>query len=66
MIFAATKGYLTDVPTPKLAQWSERFLAAVREKHPEITKSIVETKALNEETTKKLIAAIEGFNTSFT
>jgi len=65
LIFAATKGYLTDVPTPRLAEWSDRFLTVVREKHPEITRSIVETKALNDETTKSLIAAIGAFNKSF-
>ena len=65
LIFAATKGYLTNVPTPRLAEWSERFIARVREKNPEIPKSIVDSSALSDETAKKLVAAIEEFNKSF-
>ncbi|HMD01693.1 MAG TPA: F0F1 ATP synthase subunit alpha, partial [Candidatus Baltobacteraceae bacterium] len=65
VIFAATRGYLTDIPTDRLQEWSRSFVSYAHEKHPEIPNSIAETKALSDDTTKALIAAIEEFNKSF-
>jgi F-type H+-transporting ATPase subunit alpha len=65
VIFAATRGYLDGLPTNKLQDWVARFVAFVHEKHGDITSSIKEKKALDDETEKKLEAAIEEFNKSF-
>ena len=43
VIFAATRGYLTEIPTERLQEWAHAFVRFVHEKHPEITKAIVET-----------------------
>ena len=66
MIYAATKGYLDNVPTSKIADWEPSFVRSLREKHPEILDSIKTTSTSSPmTTTKALIAAIEEFNKSF-
>ncbi len=65
LIFAATRGYLTDIPTPRLAEWSHSFLAFVRERHPAVPKAIADSKQLTDETAKELGTAIEEFNKTF-
>jgi len=63
LIYAATKGYLTDVETARLQEWSHSFVNFLHEKHPEIVNGIRDSKALGDE--KALVAAIEAFNESF-
>jgi F-type H+-transporting ATPase subunit alpha len=65
LIYAATKGYLTDVETARLQEWSRSFTAYLHEKHPEITDGIRDSKALSDDNSKALVAAIEEFNKSF-
>jgi F-type H+-transporting ATPase subunit alpha len=65
LIYAATKGFLTDIPTPRLQEWSAAFLGFLHEKHPSITKSIVDTSQLSPDATKELESAIGEFNKSF-
>jgi F-type H+-transporting ATPase subunit alpha len=65
LIFAATRGYLTDVPTPRLQDWSASFLAFVHEKHAELPKGIDDTKQLSDDAAKALGTLIEEFNKSF-
>jgi F-type H+-transporting ATPase subunit alpha len=62
LIYAATKGYLTDVETARLQEWSHSFINFLHEKHPEITNGIRDSKALGDE--QALIAAIKAFNES--
>jgi F-type H+-transporting ATPase subunit alpha len=65
VIFAATRGYLDEIPTNKIAEWESSFVRFLREKHPEILSSIKTTSQLSDDNTKALIAAIEEFNKSF-
>jgi F-type H+-transporting ATPase subunit alpha len=65
LIYAATKGYLTNVETARLQEWSHSFIAFLHEKHAAITDGIRDSKALSDDTTKALVAAIEEFNASF-
>ena len=65
LIYAATKGYLTKIETARIQEWSHGFLGFLAEKHPEILKSIQDTSALSDDTTKLLVTGIEAFNTSF-
>ncbi|MGA3038534.1 MAG: F0F1 ATP synthase subunit alpha [Vulcanimicrobiaceae bacterium] len=65
VIFAATRGYLDALPTNKLQDWLARFVAFLHEQHKDITDSIKEKKALDDDTEKKLEAAIGEFNKSF-
>jgi F-type H+-transporting ATPase subunit alpha len=63
LIYAATKGYLTDVETARLQEWSHSFVNFLHEKHPDIVNGIRDSKTLGDE--KALVAAIEAFNESF-
>ncbi len=65
LIYAATKGYLTKIETARIQEWSHGFLGFLAEKHPEILKSIQDTSALSDDTTKLLVTGIEAYNTSF-
>jgi F-type H+-transporting ATPase subunit alpha len=65
VIFAATRGHLTDIPTPRLQEWSHSFVSFVHDKHPEIPASIVDTKALSDDNGKALATVIDEFNKSF-
>ncbi len=65
VIYAATKGYLTKIDTARLQEWSHGFVNFLHEKHGDITKSIQETNALNDDKSKALVTAIEEFNKSF-
>jgi len=65
LIYAATKGYLTKIETPRIQEWSHGFLAFLAEKHPQILASIKDTSALSEDTTKSLVSGIEEYNKTF-
>ncbi|HEY1728447.1 MAG TPA: F0F1 ATP synthase subunit alpha [Candidatus Baltobacteraceae bacterium] len=65
VIFAATRGYLDSLPTNKLQDWVARFVSFLHEQHKDITSAIKEKKAVDDETEKKLEAAIGEFNKSF-
>ncbi|HTX04040.1 MAG TPA: F0F1 ATP synthase subunit alpha [Candidatus Acidoferrales bacterium] len=65
VIFAATRGYLDAFPTNKLQDWVARFVAFMHEQHNDITSSIKEKKAVDDDTEKKLEAAIGEFNKNF-
>jgi F-type H+-transporting ATPase subunit alpha len=65
LIFAATKGYLTNIPTPRLQEWASRFVPFLHEKYAQVPKAIVESKQLSDETAKSLVQAIEEFNRTF-
>ena len=65
LIYAATKGYLTNVETARLQVWARGFIEYLHTEHGAVTKSIQDTSALNDETTKGLVAAIEAFNKTF-
>jgi F-type H+-transporting ATPase subunit alpha len=65
VIFAATRGFLTNIPTPRLQDWTHAFVGFLHDKHGEIVKDIADSKQLSDETAKKLEAAITEFNKSF-
>ncbi len=65
VIYAATKGYLTDIETPRLQEWQHSFVNFMHEKHGDLVKTIQDTNALNDDSGKTLGSAIEEFNKSF-
>jgi F-type H+-transporting ATPase subunit alpha len=65
LIYAATKGFLTDIPTPRLQDWAHRFVSFVHEKYAPITDAIVSSKQLSDDNAKQLETAINEFNKSF-
>jgi len=65
LIFAAGKGYLTKIATPRLQEWSGRFIVFLHEKYPQVPKSIQESTQLTDENAKTLGEAIDAFNKTF-
>jgi len=65
LIYAATKGYLTNIETSRLQPWAHSFIDFLHEKHPDVPKAIADSGALSDATTKALVSAIEEFNKSF-
>jgi F-type H+-transporting ATPase subunit alpha len=65
IIYAATKGFVGDVPTVRLAGWASGLIGFLRTEHPQILASIAESGALSDDTRKQLDAALTEFNKSF-
>jgi F-type H+-transporting ATPase subunit alpha len=65
IIYGATKGFVNDVPTPKLQAWAVGFVDFLHAKHPEIPKAIADSAQLSDEVKKQLDAALTEFNKSF-
>lgn len=64
-IFTATKGHLDDIAVGDIGRFEQEFLAFVDSNHPEIYKSITDTKDLTPENTKALEEAITKFKKGF-
>ncbi len=60
-IYAGVKGYLDKTPAGDVNRFERELLSHLRNKHKAILKSIREEQKLNEETEKKLKAALEEF-----
>jgi F-type H+-transporting ATPase subunit alpha len=65
IIYAATNGFVGDVPTVRLAGWASGVIGFLRAEHPQILTSIAESGALPDDTRKQLDAALTEFNKSF-
>lgn len=65
MIYTVINKYLSDIEVEQIKDFEEQFLEYVRNHHPEIGKSIVETGKLEEATENKLKEAIEEFKKQF-
>ena len=65
ILYGATKGFVNDIPTPRLQDWLRGFVAFLHDKHPDITSAIAQSGQLADETKQKLDAALTEFNKSF-
>ena len=63
-IFAAVNGFLDDVPTDTCQGFTRDFLQTVEARHPDISRSIVETGQITDETQTVLRGALEAFKAS--
>ncbi|HHW07083.1 MAG TPA: F0F1 ATP synthase subunit alpha [Clostridia bacterium] len=66
IIFAATNGYLDDIPVEQVRPFEKEFLPYLRNSHPEILRDIRESGKLSDETIAALKGAIEEFKQTFT
>ncbi len=64
-IYAGTRGYLDQVPRNQVLDWEKSFLTFIRDQKPEIRNKIAETKDLDADTEKALVAAIKDFQTQW-
>ncbi len=65
IICAGISGMLDDIPIDKIKKFEDEFLRYMDTSHPEIGKTIKETKDLDGETEKKLTQAITEFKGLF-
>ena len=65
IIFAVTNGYLDDIDVSLIRQWEADFLGYLRDAQAALLDGIRTKKALDDELTKKLKAAIELFKPMF-
>jgi F-type H+-transporting ATPase subunit alpha len=65
IIFAATQGYLDDIPVEKVTEFNEGLRDHLRADYAEIGDAIRDTKELSDETTAKLNEAIHAFKADF-
>jgi len=61
VIYAATNGYLDDLPVESVREFEHGFLRSLKEDTPDILQDIADAKAITEENEAKLKAAIEAF-----
>ena len=65
IIYAATNGFLDEVPVDRASRWEEEFHRFMKASHPEIGQKIVETRLLEEDTENALVKAIGEFQDQF-
>ena len=64
-ILAGTKGYLDDVPVADVRRFESELLEYIHSREPGVTKEIIETGKLADDTASKLTSAIEDFKRGF-
>ncbi|HEX3326389.1 MAG TPA: F0F1 ATP synthase subunit alpha [Actinomycetota bacterium] len=65
-IWAATSGYVDDLPVDQVQRFEHELLENVSSRHPEIGEAIRSTGKLEDETIEKLKSAVEDFKSVFT
>src|SRR5512134_3550189 len=65
IIYVVTNGHLDDVPVEHVRRWEQQFLAYLGASHAPVLEGIRTKKALTDEITAGLKAAIEGFKPLF-
>jgi F-type H+/Na+-transporting ATPase subunit alpha len=61
VIYAGTRGYLDQVPRNEVLAWEKAFLTFIKDQKPEVRKKIEDTKDLDADAEKALVAAINEF-----
>jgi F-type H+-transporting ATPase subunit alpha len=65
ILFGATNGFVNDVPTPRLQEWSKAFITFLHDKYGDVPQAIADSGQLSDDTKEKLKAALTEFNKSF-
>ncbi|MBS1552430.1 MAG: F0F1 ATP synthase subunit alpha [Bacteroidetes bacterium] len=65
IIYAATKGYLDEIPVNHVNRFQNDFIQEVENMHPDIIKSIADTKDLTKENTEKMDSVLKDFTERF-
>ncbi len=65
-IYAATQGYMDDIPVDKIRDFETQYLAYLRETKKEVLDAIRDKKVLDDEVRGMLNAAIESFKQGYT
>jgi F-type H+-transporting ATPase subunit alpha len=65
IIYAATSGFVNDIPTVRLQSWAAGLIDFLHAKYPQVPAAIAQSGQLSDETKKQLDAALVEFNKSF-
>src|SRR6266571_5097196 len=65
IIFAATNGYLDEIPVPECRRYEKELYSFLEARHPSLLKGIVEKKDIKGELTDRTKAALAEFGTVF-
>ncbi|OGN81583.1 MAG: F0F1 ATP synthase subunit alpha [Chloroflexi bacterium GWC2_73_18] len=65
ILYVATRGYLDDVPTPRVREFEQQFYRNLEAEHPGVLRTLAESKALNDELEAQLDAAAAAFRATF-
>ena len=65
ILYAVNNGYLDDVPVDNIREWEHQFHQFMDTVHPEVGRSLMETKDINETLEKDLQEAIQEFRKTF-
>jgi F-type H+-transporting ATPase subunit alpha len=65
ILYAATSGFVNDIPTARLRTWASGLIDFLRAKYPEVLQAIAQSGQLSDDGKKQLDAAITEFNKSF-
>ncbi len=65
VLFAATQGYIDDIPVESIKKFEEEFLRFMRDRKADVLKELGEKKAIDDDLKAKLKAAVEDFKKGF-
>ncbi len=65
ILYAATKGYLDDVPTPRVKDFETGLYRFLETERPKVLQELGQTKALSDDLASALDEAVSAFKTSF-
>ncbi len=65
IIYAVTNGFLDDVKVEHIRQWERDFIEYLESSHPAVLKDIRSKKALDDDISNRLKAAIDAFKSLF-
>jgi F-type H+-transporting ATPase subunit alpha len=64
-LYAATNGYMDEVPVSDVLRYEKEFLASVAQRYPEVLASITNDSQISGETEERLKTALETFTAEF-
>jgi F-type H+-transporting ATPase subunit alpha len=65
VLFAATQGYIDDIPVESIRKFEEEFLRYMSDRKADVKKELADKKAIDDDLKAKLIAAVEDFKKGF-
>jgi F-type H+-transporting ATPase subunit alpha len=65
ILYAATKGALDDIPTPRVKEFESQFYRFLETERPNVLKELGETRELSDDNAKALDDALTAFRQSF-
>jgi F-type H+-transporting ATPase subunit alpha len=65
LVFAATNGFIDDVPVPSVRKFEAEFLKAVDQKHQDLLKELAEKKAIDDALKARISEALKSFKETF-